>query len=207
MLHFEIPIKEYCSNKIIEMTNTCLQKICIQLGDILEPISPLCRTKDPKAWNDMIKMHFKDPATNGNMLLAGIRIFILTLDGKQRAAKVCKSYANMAYNEQTIITIMGETLKDLSVHEIHVELIKTSLRKGQDFEITQVCKTIKDKIVYIIAASSEQKTKAFATPSCSALGTVYTKPNFAASLDQEGNWEKKLPHSHHQECQHCVFSK
>jgi hypothetical protein len=99
MLHFERPIKEYCSSEIIEMTNTHLQKMCIQLGDILEPIAPQCNTKDPKAWNGMIKVHLKDPPPDGNMLLAGVRIFTLTLDGEQRAAKVCKSYTNMAYNE------------------------------------------------------------------------------------------------------------
>jgi hypothetical protein len=54
---------------------------------------------------------------------------------------------------------MDKTLKDLSVHEIHAELIEISLRRGQDFEITQVHKTLKDKIVYIIAASPEKKQK------------------------------------------------
>jgi hypothetical protein len=115
--------------------------------------------KDPKAWNGMIKVHLKDPATDENMLLAGIKVFTLTLNGEQRAAKVCKSYANMAYNEQTTVTITGDMLKDMSAHEIHAELIETNLRRGQDFEITQVRKILKDKIVYIIAASPEQKQK------------------------------------------------
>jgi hypothetical protein len=51
LLHFEPPIREYFSNEIIEMTNACFQKIGIDLGDILEPIAPLCRAKEPKAWN------------------------------------------------------------------------------------------------------------------------------------------------------------
>jgi hypothetical protein len=75
----------------------------------------------------MTKIHLKNPATDGNMLLVGARVFTLTLDGEQRATKVCKSYANMVYNEQMTITITGDVLKDMEVHEIHAELVKTSL--------------------------------------------------------------------------------
>jgi hypothetical protein len=49
MLHFEKPIKEYLNSKIIELTNACFQKMDILLGDILEPIAPLCSARDPKA--------------------------------------------------------------------------------------------------------------------------------------------------------------
>jgi hypothetical protein len=49
MLHFEQPIREYFSNEIIEITNARFQKMSIHLGDILEPIAPLCRAKEPKA--------------------------------------------------------------------------------------------------------------------------------------------------------------
>jgi hypothetical protein len=107
----------------------------------------------------MTKIHFKDPAIDGNMLLAWVRVFTLTLDGELKAAKVCKSYTNTAYNKQMTVTITGEALKDMGAHEIHTELVETSLRRGQDFKITQVRKSFKDKIAYIIAASPEQKQK------------------------------------------------
>jgi hypothetical protein len=57
------------------------------------------------------------------------------------------------------VTITGDTLKDMGAHEIHTELVETNLRRGQDFEITQVRKNFKDKIAYIIVASPEQKQK------------------------------------------------
>jgi hypothetical protein len=107
----------------------------------------------------MIKAHLKDPAADGNMLLSGARVFTVLLDGEQRAAKICKSYANTAYNEQLTMTIIGETLRDMGAQEVHSELVETSLHRGQDFEITQVRKVFKDKTAYIIAASLEQKQK------------------------------------------------
>jgi hypothetical protein len=136
MLHFEKPIKDYVSSEIIEMTSIRFQKMGIMLGDILEPIAPLCNARDPKTWNGMTKIHFKNPATDGNMLLTSARVFTLMLDGEQRATKICKSYANTAYNEQMTATITGEVLKDIGAHKIHNELVETNLRRGQDFEIT-----------------------------------------------------------------------
>jgi hypothetical protein len=107
----------------------------------------------------MTKIHLKNLAINSYMLLAGARVFTLILDGEQRTAKVYKSYGNMAYNKQMTVTITSNALKDMGTHEIHAELVKTSLRRGQDFEIIQVRKIFKDKIAYIIAASPEQKQK------------------------------------------------
>jgi hypothetical protein len=159
MLHFEKPIKDYVNSEIIEMTRIWFQKMGIMSGDILEPIAPLYSARDPKAWNGMTKIHLNNPATYGNMLHTGARVFTLTLDGEQRAAKICKSYANTAYNEQMTVTITSEVLRDMNAYEIHSELVETNLRRGQDFEITQVSKTPKDKIAYIIAASPEQKQK------------------------------------------------
>ena len=157
MFYFEKPIKDYVSSEIIEMTSVRFQKMGIMLGDILEPIVPLYSAKDPKAWNGMTKIHLKNPTTDGNMQLIGARIFTLTLNGEQRVAKICKSYANTAYNECMTVIIRGKVLRDMSAYEIHNDLIETNLWRRQDFEITQVCKTSKDKIAYIIAASLEQK--------------------------------------------------
>ena len=105
MIHFEKPIKEYFNNEITYMTSACFQKMDIQLGDILESIAPLYSTKDPKAWNEVIKFHLKDPTIDKNMIFVGVRIFTFTLDEEQRTAKFCKSYANTAYNEQMTVMI------------------------------------------------------------------------------------------------------
>jgi hypothetical protein len=108
----------------------------IMLGDILEPIAPLYSARDPKAWNGMTKIHLQNPAIDGNMLLTSARVFTLTLDGEQTAAKICKSYGNMAYNEQMTVTMIDEVLRDMSAYKIHSELVETSLQRGQEFEIT-----------------------------------------------------------------------
>jgi hypothetical protein len=141
------------------MTSARFQKMGIHLGDFLESIAPLCSAKDPKAWNEIIKVHLKDPATNRNMLLARVKVFTLTLDRKQRATKIYKSYANTAYNGQLTVTITGDILRDMGAHGIHSKLAKINLRRGQDFEIIQVHKIFKDKIAYVIAASPEQNQK------------------------------------------------
>jgi hypothetical protein len=127
---FEKPIKDYISSKIIEMTSSRFQKMGIMLGDILEPIAPLYSARDPKAWNGMTKIHLNNPATYDNILLTGARVFTFTLDGEQRAAKICKSYTNTTYNEQMTVTITGEVLRDMSAYEIHSEQVETSLRRG-----------------------------------------------------------------------------
>jgi hypothetical protein len=48
MLHFEKPIRDYFRGEIIKMTSIHFQKMGILLGDILEPIAPLCSARDPK---------------------------------------------------------------------------------------------------------------------------------------------------------------
>jgi hypothetical protein len=80
---------------------------------------------------------------------------------------------------------MDKTLKDLSVHEIHAELIEISLRRGQDFEITQVHKTLKDKIVYIIAASPEKKQKLL------LYQVAVRQELFTPNLISQQTWTKK----------------
>ena len=49
MLHFKKPIKDYFSGEIIKMISIHFQKMGMLLGDILEPIAPLCSASDPKA--------------------------------------------------------------------------------------------------------------------------------------------------------------
>jgi hypothetical protein len=81
--------------------------------------------------------------------------------------------------------ITGDALKDMRAHEIHAELVETNLQRIQDFEITQVCKTFKDKIAYIIAASPDQKQKLL-------LHQVSVRQElFTLNLISQQTWTKK----------------
>ena len=45
LLNFEKPTTAYTSQEIIDMTQARLQKMDIELGDLREPIAPLCNAK------------------------------------------------------------------------------------------------------------------------------------------------------------------
>jgi hypothetical protein len=131
----------------------------VQLGDILEPIAAFYSAKEPKAWNGLLKVHLKTLTIDGHNLLSGTRVFALTLDGELQIAKISKGYINTAFNEQFTVTITSETLRNVSAHEVHTDIVGTNFRRGQEFEITQVRKTYKDSIAYLIAASPKQRQK------------------------------------------------
>ena len=61
LLHFQKPLKPYISKEIVELVTKRFQKMDITLGDILEPVAPLCLSKDSRPWNGMVKIHLKDP--------------------------------------------------------------------------------------------------------------------------------------------------
>ena len=53
----------------------------IELGNILEPIVPLCSSSDDKVWNGLLKVHLKHPSTNDKQLLCILKVFALELEG------------------------------------------------------------------------------------------------------------------------------
>ena len=72
----------------------------MELGNIVQPIAPLCSTKGDKAWNGMLKVHLKKPEVDGVTLLEGRRIFALALDGTFTAAKTAKGFSLTAPADQ-----------------------------------------------------------------------------------------------------------
>jgi hypothetical protein len=79
LLNFEKPTIAYTSQEIIDMTKTRLQKMDIELGELKEPIAPLCNAKND-TWTGLMHIHLKSPETDGNALLEGAKIFALELD-------------------------------------------------------------------------------------------------------------------------------
>ena len=70
LLNFEKPINSYHSQEIIDMTKARFQKMGIELGELCEPIAPLYNSKNDTS-NGFIRVHLKNPETDGNALLEG----------------------------------------------------------------------------------------------------------------------------------------
>jgi hypothetical protein len=71
LLNFAKPTTIYNSKEIIDMTKERFQKMEIELGELCEPIAPLCNSKND-AWNGITRVHLKNPETDGNALLEGL---------------------------------------------------------------------------------------------------------------------------------------
>lgn len=69
------------------------------MGEIVEPIAPLCRARGNKTWNGIIHIHLKNPSKDGIELLEGKCIFAIVIDEILTIAKVCKGYDNLALQE------------------------------------------------------------------------------------------------------------
>jgi hypothetical protein len=136
LLQFEKTIKEYTSKEVAELTSAQFQKMNMNLGDILEPITSLCSTKGGKPWNGMIKVYLQHPETNGHALLSGLRIFSLIIDGETKIPKVAKSYNSLVPNDLLTVTISSPNLSYLPLYEILTDFVKMGFHKEQDDEIT-----------------------------------------------------------------------
>ena len=141
------------------MVSERCEKIGITLGDILEPIAPLCFPKEEKPWNGMVKIHLKTPSLDGGALLTGKRIFVLHLDGSLKIPKIAKSFDSTAPKNLLAVKIRSENIKMIPTHQVLTEVVYTSFHKGQEFEITQVNKTIEENTAYFTTASLEQCKK------------------------------------------------
>ena len=79
LLNFEIPAIAYNNQEITDITKARFQKMDIDLGELCEPIAPLCNSKND-AWNGLTRIHLKRPELDSNTLFEGTCIFTLELD-------------------------------------------------------------------------------------------------------------------------------
>jgi hypothetical protein len=86
------------------MTKERFQKMDIELGELYEPIVPLCSSKSD-AWNGITRIHLKRPEIDGNALLEGTRIFGLELDEETTIAKISRSSNRVAANNELTLKI------------------------------------------------------------------------------------------------------
>ena len=131
----------------------------IALGNILEPIAPLCSPKDSRPWNGMVKVHLKDPRKDAEAFLIGKRVFAMEFDDCFKVPKISKSFDNTAPKELLAERIQGDNLKIIAAHQIMAEVVFTSFHRGQEFEIIQVNKNKKDSFAYLTTTSPEQCKK------------------------------------------------
>jgi hypothetical protein len=130
LLHFERTQQDYSSKEVSKMAATQFQKMGISLGNILEPIAPLCSARGAKPWNGKKLVHLRDPATDGRDLLTGTRVFSLTLDEEIRVPKVAKGYKNLMTNDLLTVTISSPNIHITSQHEILTDIVVTSFCRG-----------------------------------------------------------------------------
>jgi hypothetical protein len=159
LLHFEKTLRDYSSKEISELIAAQLLTMGMDTGEILEPIAPLCSARGAKPWNDMIKIHLKNPETNGQALLTGARVFSLQLDKETRIPKIAKGYNNLAANDLLTVIISSPNLRFLPQHEILTDIIVTSFSRGQEYEIPQVHKLKAKAKAYLVGESPEQCKK------------------------------------------------
>ena len=132
----------------------------IALGNILEPIAPLCSPKDSRPWNGMVKVHLKDPSCkDAEALLTGKRVFAMEFNDCLKVPKISKSFDNTTPKELLAVRIQGDNFKMIAAHHIMAEVVFISFHCSQEFEIIQVNKNKEDSFAYLTTASPEQCKK------------------------------------------------
>ena len=135
LFNFEKPTIVYTNKEIIEMTKTRLHKMDIELGDLREPIAPLCNAKkDTK--NGLTCIHLKRPKIDGNALLEGSRIFALELDKETIVAKISRGFDNIASNDDLTFKVTSKSLPSIPSHKLFEMIIRDSFSRNKEFEIT-----------------------------------------------------------------------
>ena len=185
LLHFEKPLKPYTSKEIVELVTKRFQKMDKALGNILEPIAPLCSPKDSRPWNGMVKVHLKKPSKDAEAFLIGKRVFAMEFDDCLKVLKISKSFDNTAPKELLGVQIQGNNLKMIVANQIMAEVVFTSFYRGQEFKIIQVNKNKEDSFAYLTTACPEQCKKVIThqvlfncellTPNMASIGVVSKK--------------------------------
>jgi hypothetical protein len=157
-LNFEKPFVAYTSHEITNMTKARFHKMGIELGELREPIAPLCNSKND-TWNGLTRVHLKNPAIDGNALFEGSRIFALELDEETMVAKISRGFDSIAANEDLTLKISSKSLAQIPAHQLFDQIVRDSFNRSKEFEVTQVLKGVDQEFAYIIASSLEQHSK------------------------------------------------
>ena len=139
LLNFEKPTIAYNSQEITDMTKARFLKMEIELGELCEPIAPLCNSKND-AWNGLTRVHLKNPIIDGNALLEGTRIFALELNEETTIAKISRGFDAIAANDELTLKISSKSLINVPAYQLLDVVVLDSFRCSKEYEITQVLK-------------------------------------------------------------------
>jgi hypothetical protein len=131
LLNFEKPSIAYNNIEIIEMSKARFHKMGIELGELREPIAPLCNAKND-TWNGIIRVHLKKPEVDGNALLEGTRIFTLELEEETTVAKISRGFDSIAANDDLTIKITSKSLSTMPSHKLFELLVRDSFHRSKE---------------------------------------------------------------------------
>ena len=124
-IHFEIKRREFDRDVILNLTNDRLKTMIIDVEKILgEPIAVIC-FHGTKRWSGVIKFHLKNPETDGNGLLQGLRPFILKIDRfTHTRGKVCKYFHTIAIASMFSVKITTPSMKGKEWYDLFEEIVE-----------------------------------------------------------------------------------
>ena len=157
-MNFEKPVIAYTSLEVIEMTKNRFQKMGIELGELREPIAPLCNSKT-NTWNGITRVYLKTPEINGNAQIEGTRIFLLELDEETTVAKISRGFDSIAANDDLTLKVSSKAPPTMPTHKLFEHIVRDSFCRNKEYEITQVLKGADQDHAYIVATSPEQRSK------------------------------------------------
>ena len=103
-------LKDYAMNMVVAR----LKHMHIEVGSILGELIAIMCYHGSKRWSGAIKIHLKDPQTDGCGLLQGVRPFILKLDEQTiRRGKVCKTFDSIVIASLLSIRVNSISLKGI----------------------------------------------------------------------------------------------
>jgi hypothetical protein len=166
-IHFQLPNNPLLHNQVKELVKERLNEMKIPLGtNLIEPISILCmsvkRGGVKGVWAGIIQFHLLNPHIHGIALLTGLRAFILYLEPHSSVGylgKVCKSYHTIARNNNLSIKITNEALVGITAHDLFLDVLENSFRRGHNFEIVEVQKGAANNHAYLVAPTPSQAKK------------------------------------------------
>ena len=152
-------VKDLVTEKLNEM------KIPLRTN-LIEPISILCmsvkRGGVKGVWAGIITLHHLNPHIDGITLLTGPRAFILHLEPHSNVGSlgiVCKSYHTNGRSNNLSIKITNEALVGITAHDLFLDVLENSFRRGHNFEVVDVQKDAANNHAYIVAPTPFQAKK------------------------------------------------
>ena len=163
-IHFQLSNNPFLHNHVKELVKERLNDKKIPLGtNIIEPISILCmsvkRGGVKGVWAGIVKLHLLNPHIDGIALLTGLKAFILHLEPHSSVGslgKVCKSYHTIARNNTLSIKISNDTLVGITSHDLFLDVLGNSFRRGHKFEIVEVEKSTPNNHAYLVVPTPLQ---------------------------------------------------